>query len=67
MIRCIQTDHFLSVVVSQGASLRPQMELTPTGGRRKKNHELIIIFNKGDDNYILQIYYIYKSVAVKSQ
>lgn len=37
MNRCIQTDHFLSVVLSQGASLRGLMGLTP----KKKNNQKI--------------------------
>lgn len=34
MSRCIQTDHFLSAVVSQGASLRGLVGLTPTKRKR---------------------------------
>lgn len=34
MNRCIQTDHFLSAVVSQGASLRWLMGPTPKKGKK---------------------------------
>ncbi len=39
MNHCIQTDHFLSAVVSQGASLRGPMGVTPTRKEKRYNKE----------------------------